>query len=119
MGRLRRFLERLSQTDEERLDEEVRTWAATVPGTTRIAEAPSRKPARVAGVVKRITIRPMDGAESLEAVVTDGTGEITVLWTGRRSIPGLSLGTRVTVEGMIGERSGGRRMVNPRFEFAA
>jgi len=49
---------------------------------------------------------------------TDGTGEMAVLWMGRRSIPGLSLGTRVVVVGMVGEERGLRRMVNPRFEFS-
>jgi hypothetical protein len=37
---------------------------------------------------------------------------------GRRSIPGLNLGTRLVVEGLLAEHRSGRRMVNPKFEFA-
>jgi hypothetical protein len=37
---------------------------------------------------------------------------------GRRSIPGLSLGTRVVVDGVVGEQRGRLRMVNPTFEFS-
>jgi hypothetical protein len=36
---------------------------------------------------------------------------------GRRSIPGLRLGTRVVVEGVLAEGRARRKMVNPRFEF--
>jgi RecG-like helicase len=119
MGLLERLRRRLTETDEERLAQEIHEWASRVPGAVRIAECPTRRPVKVAGVVKRITVTPIQGAESLEAVITDGTGEITVMWMGRRSIPGLTLGTHVIVEGVVAQDRAGRRMVNPKFEFAA
>jgi RecG-like helicase len=115
----RRFLERMAESDEERLAEEIQEWAATVPGTVRIQDAPTRSRVKVAGVVKRITVRPLEGFESLEALISDGTRELSVLWMGRRSIPGLTLGTRIVVEGVVAEKRGGLKMVNPTFEFAA
>lgn len=119
MGFLQRFLHRISESDEQRLSEEILEWASSVPGTVRIADAPSRSHVKVAGVVRRITVIPAQGTESLQAQLADGTGEVVVVWMGRRSIPGLSLGTRVVVEGVLAEQRTGRRMVNPRFEFAA
>ena len=119
LGPFRRFFRRMAESDEQRLDEETREWAANVPGTLPIAEAPSRSRAKVAGVVRRITVRPLEGYESLEALVSDGSGEMSIVWMGRRSIPGLSLGTRIVVEGMVGEHGSRRRMVNPSFEFSA
>lgn len=110
------FLQRLVQTDEERLAEEIREWAESIPGTARIAECPSRKPVRIAGVVKRLTIRPRE--ECMESVISDGTGEVTAMWTGRSNIPGLSLGSRVTLEGVLSRDRERIRMVNPRYEFA-
>jgi RecG-like helicase len=107
----------MAESDEQRLAEEIREWASTVPGSTRIAEAPLRSPAKIAGVVRRITVRPVEGSESLEALISDGTGEIEVVWMGRRAIQGFSLGTRVVVDGVLGEWRGRRRMVNPTFEF--
>ena len=104
---LRRFFQRFTETDEERLAAETREWAESVPHTVRIAAA-----------VRRITVRPGENFDSLEALLSDGTGEVTAAWTGRRSIQGLSLGTRMILEGAIGEERGARRMVNPRFEFA-
>ena len=115
---LRRLFRRITESDEERLAAEVREWAESVPGTVRIADAPKRTPIRIAATVSRITVRPGGSFDSIDAVVSDGTGEIRAVWAGRRSIPGLSLGTRIVLEGVIGEERGERRMVNPRFEFA-
>ena len=36
---------------------------------------------------------------------------------GRRSIPGLNLGTKLVVDGLLAEQRGERRIVNPVFEF--
>ena len=87
---MRRFFQRLTETDEERLAAEVREWSESVPGTVRIATCRTREPVRVAGTVRRITVRPGEGFDSLEALVSDGTGEVKAVWNGRRSIPGLS-----------------------------
>jgi hypothetical protein len=114
----RRFFGRMSESDEQRYAEEIQGWASTVPGSVRIADAPTRDRSKLAGVVRRITVRPLEGHESLEALLYDGTGEVTVVWMGRRSIPGLGLGTRLIVDGMLGEQRGERRLVNPTFEFS-
>lgn len=116
---VRRFFHHMAESDEQRLREEIQAWASRIPGAAAIAEAPTRTPVKLAGVVKRITVHPEHGLEALEALLTDGTGEMSVLWMGRRSIPGLTLGTRVVVEGVVGEQRQGRRMVNPSFEFTA
>jgi RecG-like helicase len=117
VGAIRRFLERLSESDESRLAAEVREWADRVPGSTRVGDASARERVRLAGVVTRITVLPTEGNESLEAILFDGTGEVTVVFMGRRTIPGLSLGTKLAVEGVLGEKLGRLRLVNPRFEL--
>jgi hypothetical protein len=117
VGAFRRWLGRLSETDEERLDEELRQWAASIPGTVRIADARVRDRVKLAGMVRRVTVRPIEGLEALEVVLTDGTGMVTARWLGRRKIPGLLLGSRLAIEGVLGEEQGARRIVNPTFEF--
>lgn len=115
------FFGRLSETDEERLEAEVREWTSAVPDTVRIADAPSRERVRVAGQVRRITVWPKEGndTEYLEALLSDGTGQINAEWLGRRSIPGLKLGTRMVVEGVMREERNRiiPTMSNPKFEF--
>ncbi|MGH2680849.1 MAG: OB-fold nucleic acid binding domain-containing protein [Actinomycetota bacterium] len=118
MGLLHRILERLNESDEARLADETRAWADTIEGSVRIEDAALRHPARVAGVIRRITVLPMEGKEALQALITDGTGEVTIVFMGRRGIGGLTLGKRVVVEGVLAEHRGDVRMVNPRLEFA-
>jgi RecG-like helicase len=118
MGALRRWFGGFTRSDEERLDDEVREWAETIPDTDRIKACPTREPVRISGVVRRLTLRPANGSITLEAVVSDGTGEVTAMWTGRDHIPGLALGTQVVLEGVLGMERARHRMVNPDFEFA-
>ncbi len=119
MGALRRWLDRLTESDEARLGDEIRTWADSVDGSVRIDVAPNRERVKIAGIIRRLTVFPMRDNEGLEALVSDGTGEIVVRFMGRRGIEGLGLGTRVVVEGAIAEQRGERRMLNPLLEFSA
>jgi RecG-like helicase len=114
----RGWLRRIAESDEDRLAKELRDWAGGSPGTVPIAEAKLRSRVRVAGVVRRITVRPVEGFEALEVVVYDGTAELTAVWLGRRSIHGLVLGSRLILDGVIGREHGELRIVNPTFEFA-
>ena len=84
----------------------------------RIAEVRARSKVKVAGMVRRITVEPVEGFEALSVVLSDGTGTLTARWLGRRKIPGLALGSRLVVEGVMGDQGGQRQMVNPTFEFA-
>ena len=119
MGLFRRFLDRFTESDEDRLASSVQAWAETIPGTVRVADAPSRAPVKLAVTVKRISLVPGEHHDSLEALLTDGTGEVTGVWIGRRSIPGLQLGTRMVVKGVLSKAPIPRRMVNPAYEFAS
>ena len=49
MGGFRRFLRRLTESDETRLETEIREWADRVPGSVRIADAPMRQRVKIAG----------------------------------------------------------------------
>jgi RecG-like helicase len=117
MGPLRRWLTRLTESDEARLDSEIQEWAESVPGTVRIGMTQPRQRVKVAGVIRRLTVFPMQDNESLEVVVSDGTGEVLVQFMGRRAIRGLTLGTRVVIEGVLGQQYGRTVMLNPRLEL--
>jgi hypothetical protein len=69
------------------------------PGSVRIADAPLRQRVKIAGVIRRLTVFPMKDNESLEAVVSDGTGEVVIRFMGRRAIGGLGLGRRWSWKG--------------------
>ena len=44
--------------------------------------------------------RPTSGQPSLAVTITDPTGTVTAVWTGRRAIGGITLGRRLQVEGV-------------------
>ena len=117
MGPLHRWLARLTESDESRLDAEISDWAEAVPGSVRIGDAKPREKVKIAGVIRRLTVLPMQDNESLEVVVSDGTGEVLVQFMGRRAIRGLTLGTKVVVEGVLGQQHGRTVMLNPRLEL--
>ena len=118
MGPLRRFFDRLSESDEARHAAEIKSWSEKIPEATPIDEATPRQRAKIAGIVRRITVSPMEGSESIKLLVTDGRAECEVVLMGRRSVPGVTLGTRLIVEGVVAEHRGTRRMVNPHLEIA-
>lgn len=72
-----------------------------------IAEAAPRRRVVVEGTVTRMRARPAHGVPSLAVTVTDDSGSVTAVWTGRRSIGGVTLGRRLLVEGvgtLVGDR---------------
>ena len=115
---VKRFFRRFVQDESERRSETIRAWAASVPGTTPIADVTSRSVARIAGVVEGLRVRPREGVPAIEAVIGDGTGQVTAVWLGRRQISGLTLGARIVVEGRLGGDPLRLQLMNPVTEFA-
>jgi hypothetical protein len=55
----------------------------------------------------------------MEADLWDGTGNITLIWLGRRDIPGIRPGRHVTVHGRIARIKDERTMYNPSYQLRA
>jgi hypothetical protein len=119
---LRRALKRLRAPASELDRERLREFCAKCPGTVPIAEMAPRQETTVAGEITCVSVVPHpNGAPWLEATVTDGTGLLTVRWTGRRSIAGVKPGQRLLLRGRGTPKRGGGRLVvyNPRYELLA
>ncbi|HEY3842540.1 MAG TPA: amino acid permease [Acidimicrobiales bacterium] len=90
----------------------------TIDGVTPIAALQWRRPARIAGRVKTLRVQPWSGVSTLECVLVDNSGEsITLVFLGRRSIPGVSSGVLMTVEATVGKHRGMLAMINPLYEL--
>jgi hypothetical protein len=74
-----------------------------------------RNRATLEGRVRSVYVGPVSGSPALEAELYDETGGITLVFLGRRSIPGIEPGARMRVEGMIGEMEGYLAMSNPSY----
>jgi amino acid transporter len=88
-------------------------------GTTLVCDLEARRPARVAGRVRSVRVQPFAGVPSLEATLIDAKGEaLTVVFLGRRSVPGVGPGARLAVEGVVSTERGGKpTILNPLYEL--
>jgi amino acid transporter len=84
-----------------------------------IGELAFRQRARVAGKVYALRVQPWSGVAALELTLVDDTGAITVVFFGRRQIPGVRSGTRLVVDGVVGEHRGKMAMLNPAYEIGS
>ncbi|WP_426572640.1 hypothetical protein [Aquihabitans sp. McL0605] len=82
-----------------------------------VIEVVYRHRAQVGGRVRSVRIRPWGEIPTLEAVVADATGALTVAFLGRRSIAGIRPGGWLTVEGMVGQRNEKLVILNPAYDL--
>lgn len=114
--RLRQLTTPVSELDEQSL----RQFCRDQPATTPIDEAEEREMVRVAGEIASLRLVPRpNGSPWLEATITDGTGSMVALWTGRRRIPGVVPGRRLVVSGRGSKTGPGGRLLiyNPEYEL--
>lgn len=88
-------------------------------GATRISAARDRERVALRGFVTALTMEPRGGTPWLEATFSDGSEAITLIWMGRREIPGVTAGREMTIEGRVLMVDGERRMYNPRYNLVA
>ena len=108
-------LRRRPDTAEPSVDE----WAELCRGTVPVNEVEWRTRAKVAGRVRSLRIQPWAGVPTLECTLLDDTGGISVVFLGRRHVPGIHPGTRMVVEGMVGGHDGRLAILNPDYRLLA
>jgi hypothetical protein len=115
----KKLLQRLTISDAELDRERLRQFCSDVPGVTPIGEAAPRQEVTVAGEITSLRLVPRAGTPSLEATVNDGSGSLVVIWTGRRTIPGVAPGRRLVLSGRGSPQGTGNRLqvFNPRYEL--
>lgn len=69
------------------------------------------------GRLRSVEVSPKSAQASLEAELFDGTDSVTLVWIGRRRIPGVEAGRTVRVQGRLAERDGAKVLYNPRYEL--
>jgi amino acid transporter len=90
----------------------------TIDGVTPIAALQWRRHARIGGRVKTVRVQPWSGVPTLECVLVDARGDtISLVFLGRRTIPGIRSGTVMTVEATVGKHHGKLAMINPLYEL--
>ena len=115
----RKLLQRLTTSDADLDRERLAQFCRDVPGVTPIGEAQPRQEITVAGEISSVRLVPRAGTPSLEVTVKDGTGSLLIVWTGRRTIPGVVPGKRLVLSGRGSAQGAGSRLtvLNPRYEL--
>ncbi len=93
--------------------------ARRAAGTQPINNIVWRRRAIVAGRIRSVRVQTARGAANLECVLTDGTGDLLLVFQGRPQIPGIIPGARLVAEGMVGAWQGKLAMLNPDYELVS
>ncbi|HET6952098.1 MAG TPA: amino acid permease [Acidimicrobiales bacterium] len=88
-------------------------------GTVPIGAVTWRQRVEVVGQVRILRVRPLAGTATLECVLEDDTGAMSLVFLGRSQIPGIDVGTRMRAEGTAGEHHGRLAILNPAYELLA
>ncbi len=84
-----------------------------LPGAMPIAQLRWRTRAKVGGRVRSVRVQPRAGVPSVECALSDHTGQMLLIFQGRRRYPGVEPGAIITAEGMVGDRNHRASMINP------
>ena len=88
-------------------------------GTVPIGEVQWRQRVRVAGRIRSVRVPTRTGTANLECVLADDSGQILLVFQGRRRIPGIQQGGRLVASGMAGAWDGQLAILNPDYELIA
>lgn len=116
MGYLRRWRRGLT-ADLEVLEAERLEADAEASGVDRGCDCRVGDVVVMLGTLQTVTVCAGDGTATVVAELFDGTDIMTLVWLGRRSIPGIDAGRTLLVRGRVSEGSGRRTIFNPWFEL--
>ncbi|WP_026931137.1 OB-fold nucleic acid binding domain-containing protein [Glycomyces tenuis] len=85
---------------------------------TPVERIEARQSVVVAGRLRTVVLRAEGRSPSVEAELFDGTGQVGLVWMGRRRIVGLEAGTRIVARGRVAQGGDGRFVIyNPIYEL--
>jgi hypothetical protein len=116
LSALRRLTAARDQLHAEELQEELQEEIHQVSAKP-IADCDEREMADVAGTLRTVTLRPRGNSLTMEADLWDGSGSITLVWLGRRDIPGIRPGRKIVVHGRLTRIKGELTIYNPVYEL--
>lgn len=115
-GGFGKWVRRLAAPSQELFAEGVRH--ETEVDATPVDELQARQRVTVAGRLRTVVLSIDGRSPSVEAELFDGTGQVLLVWMGRRRIVGLEPGTRLVARGRVAQSHDGRLVIyNPTYEL--
>jgi len=115
-GYFSRLVRRLT-SDVEALDADELSEQAEASGAQKACDCRSGEEVTVLGRLRSVQLCPNSDAVTLKAELFDGTDAVTLVWLGRRRIPGIETGRMIKVRGRMAERDGRKVLYNPYYEL--
>jgi len=88
-------------------------------GTVPIGEVTWRQRVQIEGRIRTLRVQPLAGTATLECVIEDDTGAMSLVFLGRSAIPGIDVGTRMRAGGTAGDHHGRLAILNPDYQLRA
>jgi len=114
-GLWHRFTRTQAEAEAAELKEHLIETAA--PDVARIDCCVPGETVSISGMVRSMTIRPRSTVPALEIELYDGSGSVSVVWLGRRRIPGIDPGRKITVRGRLTCNTARPTIYNPRYDL--
>ena len=115
-GYFRRLSQRLTEDLAER-DAEEMAETAEASGAVRASQGCRGDEVTMLGRLRSVNACTKASGASMQAEFYDGTDTVTLVWIGRRKIPGIEPGRKLMVRGRVGERDGDKVIYNPYYEL--
>lgn len=115
-GAFKRMLRRLT-SDVDTLDAVDLSEDAERSGAQRASDCACGDEVEVLGRLRSVEFCSQDADASLEAELFDGSEGVTLIWLGRRRIPGIEPGRTMRVRGRLAVRDGRKVLYNPFYEI--
>ena len=117
-GWLSRTLQKLTADDQAVDAQELRSDVVSA-GCAPVSACRKGEVVTVTGRLKSVVYTPRETVPTLEAELFDGSGSVTLVWLGRRRIPGIEPGRRLTARGRFAAFEGRQVIYNPWYELSA
>lgn len=116
VGMWGRAVRRLTSSNAEYENDQLADLARRA-GCETLGECKARQLVTLNGRLDNVTLSPRGARSWLEASLQDGTGSVTLVWMGRRRIPGIESGRMVRVTGRLARRGAKLVIYNPHYEL--
>ena len=117
-GWLSRTLQKLT-ADDQTIDAEALQSDVATSGCAPVSACRKGQVVTVTGRLRSVVYTPRETVPTLEAELFDGSGSVTLVWLGRRRIPGIEPGRSLTARGRFAAFDGRRVIYNPWYELSA
>jgi RecG-like helicase len=117
-GWLARTLQRLT-ADDSAIDAQELRAETDRAGCEPVSHCRKGEVVTVTGRLKSVVYTPRETVPTLEAELFDGSGSVTLVWLGRRRIPGIEPGRSLTARGRFANFDGRKVIFNPWYELSA